>query len=68
MIPSSPAEAVFELFEAIVSYLSGVGLYNVPVYFINPVADTLLAYTNIIAEWYVLGMRREVRRESRCGV
>ena len=42
---------IYDLFECLQSYMDSVGLTFTPIYFISPVADSSLAYSNIYAEW-----------------
>ncbi len=43
---------LYDLFECLYSYMDGANLTSIPIYFISPVADSSLAYSNIFAEWY----------------
>jgi hypothetical protein len=51
LIPCCPSGVVYDLFECLSAHLDTVGLSLVPMYFISPVADNSLAYSNIYAEW-----------------
>lgn len=51
LIPCYPSGVVYDLFECLTQNLENVGLNNVPMFFISPVADYSLAYSNILAEW-----------------
>eukprot|EP01126_Amoeba_proteus_P057773 TRINITY_DN7385_c0_g2_i1.p1 TRINITY_DN7385_c0_g2~~TRINITY_DN7385_c0_g2_i1.p1 ORF type:complete len:439 (-),score=70.83 TRINITY_DN7385_c0_g2_i1:44-1360(-) len=51
LIPVLPSVVVFLLLDTIVSYLNGLGLIHIPIYFFSPQAEALLSYTNIIPEW-----------------
>jgi len=51
LIPCSPSGVVYDLFECLSSHLDNCGLSIVPMYFISPVADSSLAYSNIYSEW-----------------
>jgi len=51
LIPCSPSGVIYDLFECLSSHLDNCGLSLVPMYFISPVADSSLAYSNIYAEW-----------------
>lgn len=42
---------LYDLFECLYSYMDGANLTSIPIYFISPVADSSLAYSNIFAEW-----------------
>lgn len=51
LIPCYPSGVVYDLFECLSSSLDSHGLSQVPMFFISPVADSSLAYSNILAEW-----------------
>lgn len=51
LIPCYPSGVVYDLFECLSSSLDTHGLSQVPMFFISPVADSSLAYSNILAEW-----------------
>lgn len=51
LIPCYPSGVVYDLFECLSSHLDTSGLTQTPLYFISPVADSSLAYSNILAEW-----------------
>lgn len=51
LLPSFPGGIIFDLIEVLHSYLQTAGHPRVPLYFISPVADQALAYSNICAEW-----------------
>jgi len=51
LIPSRPSGLVYDLVETLHSYLSNVGMSLVPIYFISPVSEKSLAYSNILGEW-----------------
>lgn len=51
LIPSYPSGVVYDLFECLSASLDSHGLTQVPMFFISPVADASLAYSNILAEW-----------------
>lgn len=42
---------MYDLFECLSSHLDTSGLTQTPLYFISPVANSSLAYSNILAEW-----------------
>lgn len=54
LIPCYPSGVVYDLFECLSSHLDSIGLSLVRMFFISPVADSSLAYSNILAEWYVI--------------
>jgi integrator complex subunit 9 len=51
LIPCLATALVFDLFEVLNTYLSSMNMTNVPIYFISPAAESLLAYSDIISEW-----------------
>jgi integrator complex subunit 9 len=51
LVPCSPIGVIYDLLECLPSYLDNMGLQNVPLYFLSPVAETSLAYSNICGEW-----------------
>lgn len=52
-MPCYPSGVIYDLFECLSQHLENLGLTQVPLYFISPVADTSLGYSNILAEWQV---------------
>lgn len=53
-MPCCPSGVIYDLFECLCNHLDTCGLSQVPMYFISPVADNSLAYSNIYAEWLVV--------------
>lgn len=51
LIPCYPSGVVYDLFECLSTNLDNAGLSQIPMFFISPVADHSLAYSNILAEW-----------------
>ncbi|XP_013393860.1 integrator complex subunit 9 [Lingula anatina] len=51
LVPVYPAGVTYDLFECLSVHMESCGLAGVPMYFISPVADSSLAYSNIFAEW-----------------
>lgn len=51
LIPCYPSGVVYDLFECLSTHLDKSGFTQVPLFFISPVAETSLAYSNILAEW-----------------
>jgi len=51
LIPCYSSGIIYDLLECLVSHLDSVGLSSIPIYFVSPVADQSLAYSNILAEW-----------------
>ena len=52
LVPCNPSGVTYDLFECLSGHMDSVGLASVPMYFVSPVADNSLAYSNIYAEWY----------------
>lgn len=50
-VPLFTQGVLYDLFECLYSYMDGANLTSIPIYFISPVADSSLAYSNIFAEW-----------------
>lgn len=53
LVPCYPSGVTYDLFECLSGHLENIGLGQVPLYFVSPVADSSLAYSNIYSEWYV---------------
>ncbi|CAH1979174.1 unnamed protein product [Acanthoscelides obtectus] len=51
LIPCYPTGVVYDLFECLSGKMQESGVANCPMFFISPVADMSLAYSNILAEW-----------------
>ncbi|MFH4984873.1 hypothetical protein AB6A40_011582 [Gnathostoma spinigerum] len=52
LIPISPAGVLYDLLECISMQMDQNGVaVDTPIYFISPVADSALAYSNIYVEW-----------------
>ncbi|UYV67250.1 INTS9 [Cordylochernes scorpioides] len=51
LIPCYPSGVVYDLLECLASQLDTYNQSAVPIYFLSPVADHSLAYSNILAEW-----------------
>ncbi|KAK3577284.1 hypothetical protein CHS0354_008377 [Potamilus streckersoni] len=51
LVPCYPLGVTFDLFECLSGHLDSCGLSTVPMYFVSPVCDSTLAYSNIFAEW-----------------
>ncbi|XP_067118772.1 integrator complex subunit 9 [Centruroides vittatus] len=51
LIPCYPSGVTYDLFECLAVQLDSTGQVSVPIYFLSPVADYSLAYSNILAEW-----------------
>jgi len=51
LVPCNPSGVTYDLFECLSGHLDSCGLSTVPLYFISPVSDSTLAYSNIFGEW-----------------
>ncbi|XP_076460396.1 integrator complex subunit 9-like [Babylonia areolata] len=51
LVPCYPAGVIYDLFECLFMNLDNSPVPNTPVYFLSPVSDISLAYSNIYAEW-----------------
>ncbi|XP_060605120.1 integrator complex subunit 9-like [Ruditapes philippinarum] len=51
LVPCYPSGVTYDLFECLSGHLDSCGLSTVPMYFISPVSDSTLAYSNIFGEW-----------------
>lgn len=51
IIPCYPSGVIYDLFEILSQRLDESGLSTIPMFFISPVAENSLAYSNILAEW-----------------
>lgn len=51
LIPCYPSGVTFDLFECLSSQLESTGNLTVPMFFLSPVAENSLAYSNILADW-----------------
>uniref|UniRef100_A0A8D8R9A0 Integrator complex subunit 9 n=1 Tax=Cacopsylla melanoneura TaxID=428564 RepID=A0A8D8R9A0_9HEMI len=51
LVPCYPSGVIYDLFECLSSHLDSSSLTQIPMFFISPVADISLAYSNILAEW-----------------
>ncbi|KYQ88165.1 integrator complex subunit 9 [Tieghemostelium lacteum] len=51
LIPVNSCGIVLDLFEHIAEYLTRLGLFQVPIYFISPVGKSVLAYADLYSEW-----------------
>lgn len=60
LIPCYPSGVVYDLFECLSTNLNAPGFSRVPMFFISPVADTSLAYSNILAEWLSTAKQNKV--------
>ena len=51
LVPCYSSGVIYDLLECLSVHLEQSGHVSVPMYFISPVADHSLAYSNILAEW-----------------
>lgn len=51
LIPCYSSGIIYDLLECLVGHLDSCGLSSIPIFFVCPVADQSLAYSNILAEW-----------------
>ncbi|CAL4069691.1 unnamed protein product, partial [Meganyctiphanes norvegica] len=51
LVPCYPSGVVYDLFECLSNHLDNLGLSLIPMYFVSPVAESSLAYSNIFSEW-----------------
>ncbi|XP_033640670.1 integrator complex subunit 9-like [Asterias rubens] len=51
LVPCYPSGIIFDLFECLSGYMDSVGLTQIPMFFVSPVADSTLAYSQIFSEW-----------------
>ncbi|CAG2057815.1 unnamed protein product [Timema podura] len=60
LLPCYPSGVVYDLFECLSSHLDNSGMSTIPMFFISPVADNSLAYSNIFAEWLSTAKQNKV--------
>ncbi|RVE54494.1 hypothetical protein evm_000979 [Chilo suppressalis] len=60
LCPVYPSGVLYDLLECLSAHLDGAGLQHVPMYVVSPVADSSLAYSNILAEWVSVGKQAKV--------
>ncbi|KAJ1158080.1 hypothetical protein NDU88_010774 [Pleurodeles waltl] len=51
LVPCFPSGVIYDLLECLYQYIDSAGLSNVPFYFISPVANSSLEFSQIFAEW-----------------
>ncbi|KAL5013814.1 hypothetical protein ScPMuIL_008084 [Solemya velum] len=51
LVPCYPSGVTYDLFECLSGHMDSCGLSTVPMYFLSPVSDSMLAYSNIFSEW-----------------
>jgi hypothetical protein len=52
LVPCYPSGVIYDLLECLYQYIDSAGLSNIPFYFISPVANSSLEFSQIFAEWY----------------
>ncbi|KAF9803332.1 hypothetical protein SFRURICE_007178 [Spodoptera frugiperda] len=60
LCPVYPSGVLYDLLECLSAHLDTAGLAGVPLYVVSPVADSSLAYSNILAEWVSVGKQARV--------
>ncbi|XP_062567093.1 integrator complex subunit 9-like, partial [Saccostrea cucullata] len=60
LVPCYPSGMTFDLFECLSGHLDSCGLTTIPLYFLSPVSDSSLAYSNIYAEWLSTSKQNKV--------
>ncbi|KAJ6661163.1 hypothetical protein lerEdw1_015299 [Lerista edwardsae] len=53
LVPCYPSGVIYDLLECLYQYIDSAGLSNVPFYFISPVANSSLEFSQIFAEWNI---------------
>ncbi|EPY83715.1 integrator complex subunit 9 [Camelus ferus] len=53
LVPCYPSGVIYDLLECLYQYIDSAGLSSIPFYFISPVANSSLEFSQIFAEWYV---------------
>uniref|UniRef100_A0A452VBQ8 Integrator complex subunit 9 n=1 Tax=Ursus maritimus TaxID=29073 RepID=A0A452VBQ8_URSMA len=51
LVPCYPSGVIYDLLECLYQYIDSAGLSNIPFYFISPVANSSLEFSQIFAEW-----------------
>lgn len=59
LVPCYPSGVIYDLLECLFQYIDSAGLSSLPFYFISPVANSSLEFSQIFAEWYVRVLRSE---------
>lgn len=60
LVPCYPCGMVYDLIECIAGQLTAANLTSVPIYFLSPVAESSLAYANILGEWLTTSKQSKV--------
>ncbi|KAB0351266.1 hypothetical protein FD754_016123 [Muntiacus muntjak] len=51
LVPCYPSGVIYDLLERLYQYIDSAGLSSIPFYFISPVANSSLEFSQIFAEW-----------------
>lgn len=51
LLPCYSSGQIYDLFECLLPHLEAQSLGGIPIYFISPIAEHSLAYSNIMGEW-----------------
>ncbi|XP_078413563.1 integrator complex subunit 9 isoform X1 [Cetorhinus maximus] len=51
LVPCYPSGVIYDLLECLYQYIDSAGLSTIPFYFISPVANSSLEFSQIFAEW-----------------
>ncbi|XP_077990800.1 integrator complex subunit 9-like [Glandiceps talaboti] len=60
LVPCCPSGVIYDLFECLSAFMDSAGLTQIPMYFVSPVADSSLAYSQIFAEWLCVSKQSKV--------
>jgi len=60
LIPCYSSGVIYDLFECLSLHLEQSGLLSIPLYFISPIAEYSLAFSNILAEWLTQNKQSKV--------
>jgi integrator complex subunit 9 len=60
LVPCYPSGIIYDLFECLSQQMDMNGLTTIPLFFLSPVADSSLAYSNIMAEWLSTAKHNQV--------
>lgn len=64
LVPCYPSGVIYDLLECLYQYIDSAGLSSIPFYFISPVANSSLEFSQIFAEWYVCVLLSEFYFDS----
>ncbi len=60
LVPCYSSGVIYDLFECLSVHLEQSGHSTVPMYFVSPIAEHSLVYSNILAEWLTLNKQSRV--------